>query len=142
MGTSRFINKDTLSSLQIVQAESHPDAFNQGPGKTSRGAKESLSIYGLFQRFARTPQGKGLLRQYFIRPSTEVDVITRRHDFISTFLRPGNDAILEKLVKCFRGIRNLRPVMIHVRKGISSGNARFKGFKSVVWQNLLEVRNC
>ncbi|KAL1952661.1 hypothetical protein VTO42DRAFT_4562 [Malbranchea cinnamomea] len=133
-----FINKDTLSSLQIIQSESHPNTFNQGPGKASHGAKESLSIYGLFQRFARTPQGKALLRQHFICPSTDLKVIIERHDFISTFLRPENDAVLNKMIKSLRGIKNLRPVLIHLRKGISSGNAKFKGFKSVVWANLLE----
>lgn len=66
-------------------------------------------------------------------------MINKRHDFISTFLRPENDAVLENLVKSLKGIKNLRPVMIHLRKGISSGNAKFKGFKSVVWANLLEV---
>lgn len=96
-------------------------------------------MYGLFQRFARTPQGKALLRQYFIRPSTEIEVINKRHNFISTFLRPENEAVVENLVKSLRGIKNLRPVMIHLRKGISSGNAKFKGFKSVVWASLIEV---
>jgi DNA mismatch repair protein MSH5 len=135
----RFINKDTLSSLQVIQSESHPNAFNQGPGKTSPGSKESLSIYGLFQRFTRTPQGKTRLRQHFIRPSSEVDVIRKRQDFISVFLRPENEEVLGKLSKSFRGIKNLRPVMVHLRKGVCSGNARFKGVKSVVWATLLEV---
>lgn len=139
MLVGRFINKDTLASLRIIQSESHPNAFNQGPGKTSSSSKESLSIYGLFYHFARTPQGKGLLRQYFVRPSTDLSIIRERHDFIGVFLRPENEPALNKLIKSLKGIKNLRPVMIHLRKGISTGTARFRGFKGVVWTTLLEV---
>ncbi|KAM5507939.1 hypothetical protein McanMca71_001210 [Microsporum canis] len=133
-----FINKDTLSSLQIIQSESHPNAFNQGPGKTSSGSKEGLSIYGLFHHFARTPQGKRLLKQYFLRPSVDPNVINQRHEFLSTFLRPENAAPLEQLIKSLKNIKNLRPVVIHLRKGISTGSAKFRGFKGVVWSSLLD----
>ncbi|KLJ07360.1 DNA mismatch repair protein MSH5 [Blastomyces silverae] len=133
-----FVNTDTLTSLQVIQSESHPNAFNQGPGKTSPGAKESLSIYGLFHHFARTPQGKTRLRQRFLRPSTDAAHIREGHDFISTYLRPDNGECIEKLTKSLKGIKNLRPVMVHVQKGISSGNAKFKAFKSGVWATLLE----
>lgn len=136
----RFINRDTLASLQIIQSEPHPNAYNQGPGKTSSGAKESLSLYGLFHRFARTPQGKGVLKQMFLRPSVRSNVIQERHDFISTFLKSDNYDAMEKLIKSLRGIKNLRPVMIHLQKGISTGNAKFRGFKNVVWTTLLEVK--
>ncbi|QSS49524.1 mismatch repair protein [Histoplasma capsulatum var. duboisii H88] len=133
-----FVNTDTLTSLQIIQSESHPNVFNQGPGKNSPGAKESLSIYGLFHHFARTPQGRARLRQRFLRPSTDETHIKEGHDFISTYLRPDNSEAIEKLTKSLKGIKNLRPVMVHVQKGISSGNAKFKAFKSGVWATLLE----
>ncbi|OJD19083.1 hypothetical protein AJ78_00956 [Emergomyces pasteurianus Ep9510] len=133
-----FVNTDTLTSLQVIQSESHPNAFNQGPGKTSPGAKESLSMYGLFHHFARTPQGKTRLRQRFLRPSTDAATIREGHEFISTYLRPENSESIEHLTKSLKGIKNLRPVMVHVQKGISSGNAKLKAFKSGVWATLLE----
>ncbi|OAL67108.1 DNA mismatch repair protein Msh5 [Trichophyton rubrum] len=133
-----LINRDTLASLQILQSESHPNAFNQGPGKTSSGSKEGLSIYGLFHHFARTPQGKRLLKQLFLRPSTDPTVIGQRHEFISVFLRPENDPTLGQLIKSLKNIKNMRPVMIHLRKGISTGSAKFRGFKGVVWSSLLD----
>ncbi|TPX24264.1 MutS protein msh5 [Coccidioides immitis] len=136
--SNMFINRDTLSSLQIIQSESHPNAFNQGPGQTSSSSKESLSIYGLFHRFARTSQGKTMLRQIFLRPTIHQSIISERHDFISTFLRVENADAVAKLTKSLKGINNLRPVMIHLQKGISTGNARFRGFKSVVWATILE----
>lgn len=58
-----FMNSDTLAALQILQSEVHPQAHNQGPTNTNSGSKEGLSVYGLFQNLARTPQGKHLLRQ-------------------------------------------------------------------------------
>lgn len=133
------MNADTLASLQILQSESHPNAFNQGPGKTSSGSKESLSVYGLFHHFARTPQGKARLRQYFLRPGIDIDIINERHDFIGVFLRPDNAPALEKLTKSLKNIKNLRPVMIHLHKGVSTGNARYGGFKSGVWATLIAV---
>nr|KMM68003.1 MSH5 protein [Coccidioides posadasii RMSCC 3488] len=137
--SNMFINRDTLSSLQIIQSESHPNAFNQGPGQTSSSSKESLSIYGLFHRFARTSQGKTMLRQIFLRPTIHQSIISERHVFISTFLRVENADAVAKLTKSLKGIKNLRPVMIHLQKGISTGNARFRGFKSVVWATILEA---
>lgn len=62
-----YINADTLTALQIVGAESHPSTQSQG--SNGHGAKESLSVYGLFHSLAQTPQGKRKLRQAFIRPS-------------------------------------------------------------------------
>jgi hypothetical protein len=50
----RFINADTLHSLQILDDESHPNSHNQGPTKSASGSKEGLSVYGLFRHLART----------------------------------------------------------------------------------------
>lgn len=50
---SMFINADTLSSLQIVSTEAHPNVQQQGPSGNkinSGGSKEGLSLYGLVCR--------------------------------------------------------------------------------------------
>ncbi|GFF46840.1 DNA mismatch repair protein MSH5 [Aspergillus lentulus] len=132
-----FINRSTLLSLQITESESHPSMLNQGPGRKSPASKEGLSIYGLFQRFAHTPQGRNRLRQMFLRPSVEMNVICERHDFISVYLRQDNYNALNKIVKSLKHIKNLRPVMINLRKGISTGSAKITGFKTTVWATLL-----
>lgn len=132
----RFISPDTLLSLQIIQPESHPNAFNQGPGST--GSKESLSLYGLFHHFARAPQGKARLRQTFLRPSLQLEDINTRLDFISVFINPENLIALQTLSKSMSRIKNIRTIMIHLHKGINGGNQRFGGFKSGVWATLLE----
>ena len=103
---NRFINADTLLSLQIIQPESHPNAFNQGPGST--GSKESLSIYGLFHHLARTPQGHVRLRQYFLRPSLDLEEINTRLDFVTVFVRPDNLIPMQKLSKSMNKVKNMR----------------------------------
>lgn len=96
-------------------------------------------MYGIFQRFAYTPQGRAQLRRNFLRPSVDIQVIRERHNFISVFLRPDNSAAFDQILKSLRRIRNLRPVLINLRKGISTGSGKTIGFKTTVWATLLAV---
>ncbi|KAF6234396.1 hypothetical protein HO173_007429 [Letharia columbiana] len=131
-----FVNADTLASLQILQSESNPNTHSQGPTNASSGSKEGLSVYGLFHHFARTPQGKYLLRQYFLRPSLDLNVINQRLETASVFLRPDNNGPMNGIVKSLGQIKNMRTVMIHLRKGISNGLSRGGGIKSGIWSSL------
>ena len=124
-----------------MQAETHPHSHNQGPNNAASGSKEGLSVYGLFHHFARTPQGKALLRQYFLRPTLDLDVIKERQNTISVFLRPDNEVQFEALCNCFPPIKNMKTVMIHLRKGISNGAIKGGGMKSGVWSVLRAVRH-
>lgn len=135
----RFINADALASLQIMQSESHPHSHNQGPTQGSSGSKEGLSVYGLFHHLARTPQGKQLLRQYFLRPSLDLDLIKERHDTATVFLQHDNDIYLDGIVRSLKGIKNMHTVMIHLRKGMSNGTGRAGGIQSGVWSSLRSV---
>ncbi|RMZ45157.1 DNA mismatch repair protein Msh5 [Aspergillus flavus] len=132
-----FLSGRTLLALQILESESHPSMVNQGPGRKSSSSKEGLSVYGLFQRFAYSPQGRHRLKQIFLRPSIDTDVIRERHAFISVYLRPDNNDPLSKLTRSLKHIKNLRPVMINLRKGISAGSGKITGFKTTVWATLL-----
>ncbi|KAL4894042.1 muts domain V-domain-containing protein [Aspergillus ambiguus] len=132
-----FVSSRTLVALQVMQSESHPSVVNQGPGTKSSRSKEGLSVYGLFQRFAHTPQGKNRLKQIFFRPSIDMDVIRERHTFVSVYLRPENYNPLDKLVKGLKHIKNLHYVMVNLRKGISTGSGNITGFKTTVWATLL-----
>lgn len=129
-----FVNADTLASLQIIQSESHPNIHMQGPNKSTSGAKESLSIFGLFNGLARTPQGKQKLRQLFLRPSTDLSIIRERHYTLSVLLRADNFATLENITKGLKMIKDMRPVIVHLQKGINSskGSSVQKG----VWASL------
>ena len=84
---SMFINEATLSALQIIQSEMHPNSQMRGPEQSGSAAKESLSVYGLFQNLARTPQGKAKLRRLFLRPSIDLELINSRQQAIGFFLR-------------------------------------------------------
>ena len=137
--TSRFVNADTLASLQILQSESHPQSHNQGPTKASSGSKEGLSVYGLFHRLARTSQGKHLLRQYFLRPSLDIGTVNERLDTASVFLRSDNSSPLDMIVKSLGQIKNMKTVLIHLRKGISNGLSKGGGIRSGVWSSLRSV---
>ncbi|KAH7031981.1 muts domain V-domain-containing protein [Macrophomina phaseolina] len=131
-----FINVDTLLALQIIQSESHPHSHNQGPTKANSGSKEGLSVYGLFHYLAKTPQGRHLLRQYFLRPSLELNVINKRLDTIATFTRPDNSHLMDQLVKSLKGIKNMRVSMVNLRKGVNSGPGRKQGITSGLWARI------
>lgn len=133
---SRFVNTDTLLSLQIIQSESHPHTHNQGPTKAKSGSKEGLSVYGLFHHLARTPQGKFLLRQYFLRPSLNLAVINERLDTISVFLRPDNLTFMEDLNKNLTSVKNMRVVVVGLRKGISGSSGNKGGVAKAIWSNI------
>ncbi|KAF2032567.1 hypothetical protein EK21DRAFT_60557 [Setomelanomma holmii] len=131
-----FVNADTLHSLQILGAESHPHSHNRGPTKANAGAKEGLSVYGLFHHLARTPQGRFLLRQQFLRPSLDVDIINERLITVGTLLRPENDSAFEALVSIMKSVGNMRVMIISLRKG-TGGSTRGKGGVSrSVWSTV------
>lgn len=119
-----FVNSDTLASLQIIQSENHPNSHMQGPNKSTSGAKESLSVYGLFCHLARTPQGKQKLRQIFLRPSTNLAMITERLSTIDVLLKSENVATLEKIHHSLKMIKDIRTVVVHLQKGINSPSSK------------------
>ncbi|KAI0858379.1 putative MSH5 protein [Xylaria cubensis] len=117
---SMFVNADTLVSLQIMQPEYHPNSLQRGPTGSSSGAKEGLSLYGLFSHLAATPQGKLKLRRMFLQPSTDINVIRERQRTISFFLRPGNADALCDIGKDLRKIKDMKSIVLLLRKGIDS----------------------
>ena len=131
-----FANADTLASLQILQSENHPNSHMQGPNKSTSGSKESLSIYGLFCHLARTPQGKQRLRQIFLRPSMDLNIITERLNTITVLLRPENLPSVEKLCKSLKMIKDIRTVVIHLRKGVSDVQGKGGTVCRGVWANI------
>ncbi|KAF2722777.1 hypothetical protein K431DRAFT_221307 [Polychaeton citri CBS 116435] len=135
---SMYVNADTLLSLQIIQSESHPNASNQGPavGGSSIGSKEGLSIYSLFHDSARTTQGRRLLRQYFLRPSTNLVVINERLNAIGILLHQSNTEIFNRIRDSLGKIRNMRTAIMHLRKGINCGLSRNKSVSTTIWPSL------
>ncbi|KAI0450679.1 muts domain V-domain-containing protein [Xylaria acuta] len=128
---SMFVNADTLVSLQIMQPEYHPNSLQHGPIGSTSGAKEGLSLYGLFSHLAATPQGKLKLRRMFLQPSTDINVIRERQWTISFFLRPGNADALCSISKDLRKIKDMKSIVLLMRKGIDSLGRKISVVNSV-----------
>jgi DNA mismatch repair protein MSH5 len=78
------------------------------------------------------------LRQYFLRPSLDIDNISARLDFVSVFTHSDNQDSAQKLSKSMSRIKNMRTTMTLLRKGVNGVNQKLGGFKSGVWASLLE----
>jgi DNA mismatch repair protein MSH5 len=130
-----FVNADTLTSLQILQPEYHPNSHQQGPASSTSGSKESLSVYGLFCHLAATPQGKLKLRRMFLQPSIDINLIRERHWSISFFLRPSNTELLSGLRKDLRKITDMKYVVLLLRKGIDNPGRKIS-VRNSVWAML------
>ncbi|KAI1197518.1 muts domain V-domain-containing protein [Nemania serpens] len=128
---SMFINADTLVSLQIMQAEYHPNSLQRGPTGSTSGAKEGLSIYGLFSHLAATPQGKLKLRRMFLQPSIDIQLIRERQSTISFFLRPSNADALCGISRDLRKIKDMKSIVLLLRKGIDSIGRKISVVNSV-----------
>lgn len=132
---SMFVNADTLASLQIIQSEFHPNSQMRGPDKSSSGAKESLSVYGLFHYLACTPQGKSKLRRLFLRPSTDIDLIQSRQQTIAYFLRPEHEDAIAGLTKELRRIKNMHSSIAHLHSGVDNPGRKVS-MTNNVWAKL------
>lgn len=130
-----FVNSDSLISLQIVQSELHPNGQGVGFGSRPNGAKESLSIYGLFHQLASSPQGRTALRRVFLRPSLDRDLITERQRTIVMLLQPQHSDLIRQAAKVLRRIKNIRGLMTQLKKGINSP-ASGHSFNQSVWATL------
>jgi DNA mismatch repair protein MSH5 len=80
------LGSDAIKSLQIFDQEAHA---NLHFSKT----KEGLSLYGILNKCI-THNGKLLLRNWLLRPSTESQVIESRQDAIECFLESGNGWVI------------------------------------------------
>ncbi|CZS90681.1 related to MSH5-meiosis-specific protein [Rhynchosporium graminicola] len=129
-----FVNADTLASLQIIQSERHPNSHMQGPNKSTSGAKESLSVFGLFFRLVSTPQGKQKLRQIFLRPSMDLEVIAERLRTTSTLLKLENESALDQIVRSLKMIKDIKSVIVHLQRGTADKAGR--GIRNGVWANI------
>lgn len=75
----------------------------------------------------------------FLRPSLDIEVIHERHATAAVFLRPGNEGLFMDTVKSLKQVKNIRAVLIHLRKGVSNGASKGGGLRSGVWSSLRSV---
>jgi DNA mismatch repair protein MSH5 len=131
LSKSMFVNADTLVALQILQAEFHPNGQMRGPDQSQSGSKESLSIYGLIASTASTSMGKERLRQMFLRPTIDLDLIHERQHTVAVLLLHENGETVDTLRKALRKIKNIRSPLQKLRKGVPMGRGRLATYRSV-----------
>lgn len=67
-------------------------------------------------------------------------VINERLDTAAVFLRPDNHGPLINITKNLGQVKNMRAVMINLRKGVSSGLSKGGGIRNGIWSALRSVR--
>lgn len=117
------INADALYSLQVFDNENHASIHSD---KT----KEGLSLFGILDN-TKTSLGRNLLRQWLLRPSMSIPIITARHDAVACFMRPENTTTASSMHSHLKGIKNVPKIL----SAMSSGKSRASD-----WQGLVKVR--
>uniref|UniRef100_A0A673M6F8 MutS protein homolog 5-like n=1 Tax=Sinocyclocheilus rhinocerous TaxID=307959 RepID=A0A673M6F8_9TELE len=119
-----YIDRDIYSAVQIFKSELRPSVF-----KLQSGEKEGLSLYGVLNR-CQSKFGSLLLRQWFHRPTRDLNILKRRQEVMRFFTAPRNFADLNTLQSCLRNIKNIS-TLLHK---MSRSNP-----KVAIWQGLYKV---
>lgn len=117
------ITPDTMQALQIFDDESLPNA-------STAGTKHTRSLFRLLN-FCRTANGKALLKQWFLMPSTDLPVLQARHDVIECILKPVNMHFSDHLCRSLRRCPDMRRSVDQLRQG------RYGSYKGSEWHNVL-----
>jgi len=83
-----------------------------------------------------------MLRQIFLRPSTNITLIEERQATITVFTRPDNEVALAGMCKHLKGIKNVRTLTGKLRKGGAGGTSKGGGIAKSIWQGLQKVCDC
>ncbi|KAL7782209.1 muts domain V domain-containing protein [Trichoderma ceciliae] len=107
-----FVNEESLLSLQIINHEAHPNSQVWNVDSKSSAEKENLSVYGLIHPLTSTPQGRVHLRHMFLKPMSNLDIISDRHRTISLLLQPNNEEKTRHAVSILRNMGNIDHTII------------------------------
>ena len=83
-----------------------------------------------------------MLRQIFLRPSTNITLIEERQATITIFTRPDNETALAAMCKHLKGVKNVVTLTGKLRKGGAGGTSKGGGIAKSIWQGLQKVRDC
>ncbi|KAF9163576.1 MutS protein msh5 [Actinomortierella ambigua] len=59
----------------------------------------------------RTPQGRNLLRQWFLRPTLDLNVIQSRQQSVECLVKPENQPAMDQMLRCLARIKNIPRVL-------------------------------
>ncbi|MBW0494759.1 hypothetical protein O181_034474 [Austropuccinia psidii MF-1] len=110
---------DALSSLQLFDQEAHANLHFST-------TKEGLSLFGVLNQCV-TRNGELLLRNWLIRPSTEIKVIEARQNEIDCFLMAENADRTVKIRHHLKSLGNISRAILM----ISSGKSRVGDWSSI-----------
>ena len=125
LSQSMQINADALFSLQVFEDESHASIHSD---KT----KEGLSLFGILNH-TKTTLGRALMREWLLRPTLSLSIVSDRHDAIACFMQPDNQTTAGTMHSHLNGIKNI-PRILGLLK---AGKARVSD-----WQCLVKVGRC
>ncbi|XP_074291392.1 DNA mismatch repair protein MSH5-like isoform X2 [Silene latifolia] len=103
---NKFLKLDAAAheALQIFQIDKHPS--HMGIGRS----KEGFSVFGVMNKCV-TPMGRRLLRNWFLRPILDLEILNSRLDAITFFLYS------EELIVSLRGtLKSIKDVPYLVKK--------------------------
>ncbi len=86
------------SSLQIFDNDVHPNMHN-GDRK-----KEGLSLFSILN-LTKTPMGRSLLMQWFMRPLLDIQMLNERLDAVQCFYERQD--LISSLQDCLKHIKNI-----------------------------------
>ena len=132
LSETMFISSEALQSLQIMRAEVHLNSQIWGPEPGDSGVKEDLSVYGLLHLLAYTPQGRNTLRQMFLRPSLNIDLIEERQQTISLLLHSENSEMISQAGAVLRRVKNAKTAISQLRRGVDSPSSG-RSFERGAW---------
>jgi len=80
-----------------------------------------------------------MLRQYFLRPSTNIDTINERLQAITALTRPDNEVVLASICKSLKAVKDVRKLTAKLQKGAAGGTSKGGGIARSIWSGLQKV---
>ena len=97
-----YINMKTYNSLSIIKEQIHPSQI-KGKGRS----KEGFSMLNLYDSMISTTHGRKLLRNWFLNPTYEIDILEERLYTVSFMLARLSSIHYEKIKKHLKKIYDL-----------------------------------
>ncbi|KAK1577849.1 hypothetical protein Q3G72_025394 [Acer saccharum] len=101
---NKFLKLDAtaLEALQIFQTDKHPS--HMGIGR----AKEGFSVFGMMNKCV-TPMGRRLLRNWFLRPILDLEILNSRLNTISFFL--CSEELMASLHETLKSVKDIPHIL-------------------------------
>ncbi|EQC40806.1 hypothetical protein, variant [Saprolegnia diclina VS20] len=109
-----LIDAIALKSLQIFNEEYHPSQL-----RAWEKSKEGFSIFSLLDH-TMTKCGKAMLRQWMLKPLTDIDAIEARQDAIQFFLASSRNDLVNSLLVKLKAFKDVARSLLHMKQMRSS----------------------